>query len=256
MMACHYMIWNREAGHTGNLKGSLQYCGADSDASGLCPEHAAFVADAKCPEVSKLDQKYWYRVPAKRKAKLGPSSVKHTVEPPSPRRLEYVAWKAEHAKQDKGVIQGALDEDKRAIAASKPSPFTADGQAKIARACAAEAKREERQKPLSKSAARKVWAEREAITRASPEYLRGVEAAKAETARREAEWKAAQAKMPDTSRPAAEAIAEPTAETVCGFRFEYRAEGGSGFYWNGKRVASTREGLERMGPAVLARICK
>jgi hypothetical protein len=51
-------------------------------------------------------------------------------------------------------------------------------------------------------------------------------------------------------------IAEPDAETVCGFRFEYRAEGGSGFYWNGKRVASTRQGLERMGPAILARVCK
>lgn len=46
------------------------------------------------------------------------------------------------------------------------------------------------------------------------------------------------------------------AAPVHGFRFEYRAEGGSGFYWNGKRVASTREGLERMGPAILAKVCK
>jgi hypothetical protein len=178
------MIWDREAGHTGNLKGSLQCCGADSDASGLCPEHAAFVADAR--DLTGIDRKYHCRVSGRKAPKLGTPNVKHTVEPPSPRRLEYVAWKAEHAKQDKGFIQWALDEDKRAIAASEPSPFTADGQSKIARARAA----------------------------------------------------------------------EPSAETVCGFRFEYRAEGGSGFYWKGKRVASTREGLERMGPAILARVCK
>ena len=70
------------------------------------------------------------------------------------------------------------------------------------------------------------------------------------------------------SPPCAEAIAaqvqpnvkardsEPNAATVCGFRFEYRAEGGSGFYFNGKRVASTREGLERMGPAILVKVCR
>jgi hypothetical protein len=241
------MIWDREAGHTGNLKGSLQYCGADSDSSGLCPEHAAFVADAKCPEVSKLDMKHWYRVPAKRKAKLGPSSVKHTVEPPSPRRLEYVAWKTNHAKQDKGFIQWALDEDKRAKAASEPSPFTAYGQSKIARARAAE---------------QAAFMQRRADAEAK------------EVKRRADEWKAAQAKIAAlepvavVSAEVADAfgmagmpnviIAEPNAETVCGFRFEYRAEGGSGsgFYWNGKRVASTREGLERMGPAILAKVCK
>ena len=140
-MACHYMIWNREAGHTGNLKGSLQYCGADSDASGLCPEHAAFVADAKCPEVSKLDQKYWYRVPAKRKAKLGPSSVKETILPPAGRAISPVKpeWTAENQAEKERV---------EAAAHAK-----ADAEAK-------------------------------------------------EVKRRAAEWKDAQAKMPDTSRPA------------------------------------------------------
>ena len=118
-MACRYMIWNREAGHTGNLKGSLQCCGADSDSSGLCPEHAEFVAD--CRDTADIERKYPARLKnyTPRHPVIGTPNVKHTVEPPSARRLEYVAWKAEHvkhAKQDKGFIQWALDEDKRAIA--------------------------------------------------------------------------------------------------------------------------------------------
>ena len=63
------------------------------------------------------------------------------------------------------------------------------------------------------------------------------------------------ARVRDT-RPIGQRTPETNAATVCGFRFEYRAKGGSGFYWNGKRVASTREGLERMGPAVLAKVCR
>jgi hypothetical protein len=160
--------------------------------------------------------------------------------------------------------------------------------------------REPRQEPLSKSAARKVWKERETITKASPEYQRGIEAAQAEIERRKSDpayqrgVRAGQFMVgtipkettiervdrlieasknvfepsadigkgiiyigdkPD-ARPMGKRTAEPTAATICGFRFEYRAEGGSGFYWNGRRVASTREGLERMGPAVLAKVCR
>ena len=98
MMACNYMIWDREAGHTGNLKGSLQYCGADSDSSRLCPEHAAFVADCTATEVSKLDMKYWYRVPAKRKAKLAPPNVRETIIEPGHYAKQYALYEAAEGK--------------------------------------------------------------------------------------------------------------------------------------------------------------
>ena len=232
-MACRYQVWNREAGHTGILKGALECCGAASDASGLCPEHAAFVADAKCSEVSKLDQKFWYRVPVKRKAKLGPSSVKETILPPD------AAGRALRVNLENATGSEA-----------KKEAFAALEAYNHVRAL----KINEWRKPTwtAEDQARKDAAEAEQAAF----MQRRADAEAKEVKRRADEWKDAQAKMPDTSRPAAEAIAEPDAETVCGFRFEYRAEGGSGFYWNGKRVASTREGLERMGPAILARVCK
>lgn len=228
-MACNYMIWDREAGHTGNLKGSLQYCGADSDSSGLCPEHAAFVADAKCPEVSKLDMKHWYRVPAKRKAKLAPPNVRETIIEPGHYAKQYALYEAAEGKDTYGVWFG------KAILPVRAEPSAED---------------------IAEQERQRIEAHAELMAEQAAFLKRRADAEAKEVKRRAAEWKDAQAKMPDTSRPALEPIAEPTAETVCGFRFEYRAEGGSGFYWNGKRVASTRQGLERIGPAVLARICK
>jgi hypothetical protein len=108
-----YMLWDKEAkgpelyGLTNAINGRLVPCGAESVHDGLCAEHAAFVADAKAAEVSKIDQKYWYRMPAKRKPKAGPSRVVETILPPdevgSKLRRAYgnangssktVAWKA------------------------------------------------------------------------------------------------------------------------------------------------------------------
>ena len=74
---CDYQQWDK-AIH------ALGYCEHDAVSNGLCAEHLAWVADCKAAEVSKIDQKYWYRVPAKRKAKLGPSSVVETILPPDP----------------------------------------------------------------------------------------------------------------------------------------------------------------------------
>ena len=200
---CRYEEWNRDT-H------KLDYCPKAAVEDGLCQEHLEWVQD--CRDMTGIERKYPYRVPARRAPKLGPSKVKETVEPPSARRLEYVAWTQDHAKQDKGFIQWALDEDKREKAASEPSPYTAHGMAEIQR--------------------RK--AEHAAMLTSHRVYIGTV---------------------PDT-RPIGQRTPETNAATVCGFRFEYRAKGGSGFYWNGKRVASTREGLERMGPAVLAKVCR
>jgi hypothetical protein len=72
---CRYQEWDRE-------RHKLRYCPANVVSVGLCQEHLEWVADCKAMEVSKLDQKYWYRVPGKRKAKLGPSTVVETILKP------------------------------------------------------------------------------------------------------------------------------------------------------------------------------
>ncbi len=249
-MACRYQVWDREAGDTGNLKGSLQYCGADSNSSGLCPEHAAFVADAKFPGVSKLDQKYWYRVPAKRKAKLAPPNVRENIIEPGHYAKQYALYEAAEGKDTYAVWFG------KAILPEAQAKLEAEQAAFLERRAEAE-----RKEAAKRAAAAISNAKREAEDAARAAAFPNVPAVqpgfKVDTVDHTlAEAIAAQPQPNVKARPAAEAIAEPTAETVCGFRFEYRAEGGSGFYWNGKRVASTREGLERMGPAILAKVCK
>jgi hypothetical protein len=211
----------------------------------LCPEHAECLDEILFGIIDTdgnvtAQPEFAYKLPnlTPKVRKPGKPTVKHTVIPPSARRLEYVAWKAEHAKQDKGFIQWALDENKRAIAASEPSPFTADGQAKIAKARAKASPYD-----TAREKTRIADIERQTGMRPDGTVINHGEPEPATTVN---------ARIADYW----EANSEPNAATVCGFRFEYRAEGGSGFYWNGKRVASTREGLERMGPAILAKVCK
>jgi hypothetical protein len=165
-----------------------------------------WVADCKAVPVNKADQKYWYRVPAKRKAKLGPSTVVETILEPGHYAAAYKAYEGAESY----AVWFA-----RAIAPS-----------------GAEIIPESNSEVMERAAAR-LKAELDACYAED----RAKVAAEKETERRAAEWKAAQETM---------ARLEPNAETVCGFRFEYR----------GKRVASTREGLERMGPAILAKVCR
>jgi hypothetical protein len=188
---CRYQEWDRE-------RHELGYCPANVVSDGLCQEHLEWVADCQAPSVSKLDMKYGYKWPTKRKAKLEPAKVFETIEPPGTYAKAYNAYAAEKGKAAASFYVWLGFE------LAKAPGKLADYQRGYAESQATE------------------------------------QVAKAE--------RASIVAIADSD--------EPNTETVHGFRFEYRAEGGSGFYWNGKRVASTREGLERMGPAVLAKVCK
>jgi hypothetical protein len=277
MMACNYQVWikvpdidgKQYAGISPLFPGwTIGSCGAASDSSGLCPEHAAFVADAKCLEVSKLDMKHWYRVPARRKAKLAPPNVRETIIEPGHYAKQYALYEAAEGKDTYGVWFGKAILPVRAepsaedIAEQERQRIEAHAQLMAEQAAFLERRAEAERKEAAKRAAAAISnAKREAEDAARAAAFPNVPAVqpgfKVDTVDHTlAEAIAAQPQPNVKARPAAEAIAEPDAETVCGFRFEYRAEGGSGFYWNGKRVASTRQGLERMGPAILARVCK
>ena len=208
---CRYQEWNRETHAMG-------YCEQPVVSNGLCQEHLEWVED--CSSLEGIERTYPYRCPARRAPKLGKPNVKHTVIPPSARRLEFMAWKSAAPKARRKYLfaQWELDEVKREKEASEPSPYTAHGMAEIQRKKA------------------------EATEKAYQDKA-------------DAERKAQEARIYAEVERTTTRATEPNAATVCGFRFEYRAANGSGFYWNGRRVASTREGLERMGPAMLAKIC-
>jgi hypothetical protein len=226
-MACTYRIWDREAGHTGPFRGSLQYCGADAGASGLCPEHAAFVADAQCPGVSKLDQKYKYRWPSPKRPKAGRGHVVETIYEPNHFTNGYKAYKPEREWAD-------------TMGNTTPPPlisyqdwFLNDLKKKHAekRAELVEEQAVDHAKLVEEQAAflaRRAAAEARCAMLASPNVVIGT--------------------IPAPKAP------ESNVVTVGGFQFEYRGTGGSGYYWHGRRIASTRQGLERMGP-VLPKVC-
>jgi hypothetical protein len=303
---CNYQEWDK-LGH------KLCYCEQDVVANGLCAEHLAWVEDCGSPGVSKVDMKYHYRSPARKRVKLAPSTVVETILPPDPkgkilraafdkatgkkkteawkalldynskRALEINAWRkpVERSEED---IQAGLEKLRAEMAQAKAESD------EVERRQAAEAeKREERQKPLSKPAARKLWAEREAITKASPEYQAGVAAAQAETEKRAAEWKAAQEKMAaleprvlvgtippagfvvDTREPEAPIVVNPLANASSAHNPASELEifgrflilrpvavGSSACAWfdqaTGIKLAITLEGVKRMGPEVILKI--
>jgi len=274
-----YMLWDKEAkgpelyGLTNAINGRLVPCGAESVHDGLCAEHAAFVADAKAAEVSKIDQKYWYRMPAKRKPKAGPSRVVETILPPDEvgSKLRRAYENASGSK--KTAAWKALDDYQKQRAKEIHSrEWTAEDQAEKDRAeASAHAKavaeqadyiaREERQKPLSKSTARRHQKAREEITQASPEYQAGVVAAKAESERREAEWKAAQENMTRIDSQYHALVAEPTSDVEVFGRFlvlKPVVAGSSAVAYfdveTGIKLAITLEGVKRMGPEVVKKI--
>ena len=61
--------------------------------------------------------------------------------------------------------------------------------------------------------------------------------------------------VPDALASVKVSVPDAAPVVVAGIPFEYRDEGGSGYYFHGRRVAVTREGLEKMA-SVLARMCK
>ena len=243
---CRYEEWNR-ATH------ELGYCEAPVVSEGLCLEHLEWVADCKAQEVSKLDMKYPYRAPRRKSVKLAPSHVVETILPPDTAGMALrVTYKNATGKKKGEAFAALMDyTNKRALRINewRKPVWTAEDQA-------------EKERVKAAAHAKLMQEQAEFMDRRAKAEAKEVE-------RRAAEWKAAQAKMAalEPDEKASEAIPdnrpigkrsapEPTAATVCGFRFEYRAVCGSGFYFNGKRVASTREGLERMGPAVLAKVCR
>ena len=197
----------------------LGYCEAPVVSEGLCQEHLEWVADCKATEVSKLDMKYGYKLPRTKRVKLDPPKVSETI-------IEPGCYAKGYAEHEKAMGKQAMTYPVWFAQAIRPN-------AKAPEWTTPEQAKERDAKEFAEYA--------EQVAERKPDLGKGIVYV---------------GTIPDTRPIGKRSAPEPNAETVCGFRFEYRAEGGSGFYWNGKRVASTREGLERMGTAILAKVCK
>lgn len=244
---CRYQQWDRE-------RHQLGYCPANVVTDGLCQYHADWVAD--CKDLEGIDRKYPYRVKGRSAARLGKPNVMETVIPPSARRIEFIAWKAGAPKvrAKYSFIQWALDEDKRAIAASEPSPFTADGQSKIARARAAEPTAED----IAEQERQRIEAHAKLEAEQAAFMQRRADAEAKEVKRRADEWKDAQAKMPDTSRPIGKRVADELEIFGRFLVLKPVAPGASACAYfdrdTGIKLAYTLEGVKRMGAEVVQKI--
>jgi len=237
-MPCMYMVWDKEAeGHelhglTNAIKGRLVPCGAESVTQGLCAEHAAFVADAKATEVSKVDQKYWFRMPAKRKPKADPSRVVETILPP-----DEVGSKLRRAYENangsrKTVAWKALDDYQKQKAKEIHSrEWTAEDQAEKDRA--------------ETAAHAKAVAEQVEVAKRRADVGKGIKYV---------------GERPDT-RPIGKRTAEPMGEVEIFGRFlvlKPVVTGSSAVAYfdveTGIKLAITLEGIKRMGPEVVKKI--
>ena len=233
----------------------------------LCAEHAECLEEILIgvidtdgnvysqPEFTTRLKDYTPKAP-----KGGKPNVKHSVIPPSPAYIALVKYWDDSIAAEKSKSKRIELETGKAIALRSWNDGKVRDRAENRKGEAAQFKATKEAQDREQS--KKDFAE--AIARGEAEQARR-KAADESNAKREAESRARAAAFPNvpavqpgfmSSHVLVGTIPEPNAETVCGFRFEYRAEGGSGFYWNGKRVASTREGLERMGTAILAKVCK
>jgi hypothetical protein len=195
--------------------------------------------------------KHWYRVPARRKAKLAPPNVRETIIEPGHYAKQYALYEAAEGKDTYAVWFA------EAIRPVRAEPSAED---------------------IAEQEHQRIEAHAELMAEQAAFMQRRADAEAREVKRRAAEWKDAQAKMPDTSRPAdigkginyvgdkpdTRPIGERTGTMgeleIFGRFLVLRpvAPGASCCAYfdkvTGVKIAQTLEGIKRMGPEIVGRI--